>query len=144
VVGQLGWKAVVAWTPPFGVLERAWVVHNHNHYDVLPRTHSFKHAGRCFRCAVDRFFARLRTPVVDQSSSVYLSSLSRILPYGSRGDVESDDSHPALIPVPALVRIVVSSDYGCGSYVTLRHHAIPRPALHRLFVVAIVVVIAAR
>jgi hypothetical protein len=90
------------------------------------------------------FFARLRTPVVDQSSSVYLSSLSRILPYGSRGDVESDDSHPALIPVPALVRIVVSSDYGCGSYVTLRHHAIPRPALHRLFVVAIVVVIAAR
>jgi hypothetical protein len=83
-------------------------------------------------------------PVVDQFSSVYLSSLSRILPYGSRGDVESNDSHPALIPVPALVRIVVSSDHGCGSYVTLRHHAIPRPALHRLFVVAMVVIIAAR
>lgn len=83
-------------------------------------------------------------PLSTYFPSVYLSSLSRILPYGSRGDVESDDEHPALIPVPALVRIVVSSDYGCGSYVTLRHHAILRPALHRLFVVAIVVVIAAR
>jgi hypothetical protein len=119
-------------------------VHNHNHHDVLPRTHSFKHAGRCFRCAVDRFLHVYGTPVVDQFSSVYLSSLSRILPYGSRGDVESDDSHPALIPVPALVRIVVSSDYGCGSYVTLRHHAIPRPTLHRLFIVAVVVVTTAR
>jgi hypothetical protein len=66
--------------------------------DATPRTRSFKHAGRCFRCAVKAvwlFFLSTETRCRPLFLSLprSMSSMSRILPYGSRGDVKSDDSH---------------------------------------------------
>jgi hypothetical protein len=76
-----------------------------------------------------------------------MSSMSRSLPYGSRGDVESDDSHACactcIHPCTCFGTYLSIVDVG-GWNVTLRHHAMPRLALHRLFVVAVVVVTAAR
>jgi hypothetical protein len=58
-----------------------------------------------------------------------MPSMSRILPYGSRGDVKSDDSHPAYIYPRACVWLMyVPFDHGYW-YLTLRHHAMPRSTL---------------
>ena len=52
--------------------------------------------------------------------------MSRILPYGSRGDVKSDDSHPAYIyPCACVWLVYVPFDHEYW-YLTLRHHAMPR------------------
>lgn len=72
-----------------------------------------------------------------------MPSMSRILPYGSRGDVKSDDSHPAYLYPCACLWLMYT--YLSMMNVGILPYAItPCHALHRLFVVTVGVVIAAR
>lgn len=56
-----------------------------------------------------------------------MSSMSRILPYGSRGDVKSDDSHVRACTCiyPCTCFSTYLSMYRYSWVVTLRHHAMP-------------------
>lgn len=54
-------------------------------------------------------------------------AMSCSLPYGSRGDVKSHDSHPAFIPAPCLVRTFRSRMLVCLPYAIMPCHAMPCP-----------------
>jgi hypothetical protein len=103
--------------------------------DATPRTRSFKHAGRCFRCAVKAvlLFFRPRRPVVDRFYYLFpvpchpcLASCHMVRAEMSSLMIHTYVRAPASIPVPASVRTSRCIDTVRWSpYAIMPCHALP-------------------